>query len=95
MAKMSEGTELPNTMTKVAANAMPGKDMMISRMRMMRLDSHGRTIAAREPMIEPKISANVVAPRPMTREYRAPYIMRERTSRPLSSVPKGNVPSGA
>ena len=88
MAKISEGSELPNTMTNVAANAMPGNDMMMSRMRIIRLESQLRTTAATAPMIEPSMSAKAVAPRPMTSEYLPPYIMRDRTSRPLSSVPK-------
>ena len=68
IAKMSEGTELPNTMTNVAASAMPGNDMTTSRMRMMTSDIHLRDTAAIDPMIEPSTSANAVAPRPMTSE---------------------------
>ena len=55
-------------MTKVAARAMPGKDMMTSRMRMMTSETHLRETAAIEPMIEPRINANAVAPRPMISE---------------------------
>ena len=95
MAKMSEGTELPNTTMKVAASAMPGKDMMMSRMRMMTLAMRGRTTAAMAPMMEPTTSAKPVAPRPMTKEYLAPHIRRDITSRPLSSVPNRCAESGA
>ena len=66
IAKMSEGTELPNTTMKVAASAMPGKDMMMSRMRMMTLAMRGRTTAAIAPMMAPKTRAKPVTPRPMT-----------------------------
>ncbi|WP_270298228.1 hypothetical protein [Eggerthella sinensis] len=68
MAKMSEGTELPNTSTNVAASAMPGKDMTTSMMRMMTSDTHLRDTAAIAPMMEPQMSAKVVAPRPMMSE---------------------------
>ena len=68
IARMSEGSELPNTTTNVAASAMPGNDMSTSRMRMMTSDTHLRVTAAMAPMIEPRISANAVAPRPMTSE---------------------------
>ena len=69
--------------------------MMMSRILIMRFESQGRTTAAIEPMIEPMTSAKDVAPRPMTSEYLAPYIILDNTSRPLSSVPKRKVPSGA
>ena len=68
MAKMSEGTELPNAMTNVAARAMPGKDMTTSSTRMMTSDTHLRDTAATAPMMEPQMSANAVAPRPMMSE---------------------------
>ena len=68
MAKIREGTVLPNTITNVAAKAMPGKDMMTSRMRMITSETHLRATAAIEPMIEPKIKANAVAPKPITSE---------------------------
>ena len=95
MANTSVGRFWPNTMTSVAARAMPGKDMMMSMMRMMTSDTHLRDTAAMEPKMEPKKSANAVAPRPMTSEVRAPIIMRESTSRPLLSVPKGCSALGA
>ena len=95
MAKISEGTLLPNTTMKVAASAMPGKDMMMSRMRMMMLEMRWRTTAAMAPMMEPTTSANAVAPKPMVSEYLAPHIRRDKTSRPLSSVPKRCSPLGA
>ena len=65
---MIEGSELPNTMTNVAASAMPGNDMMMSRTRMMMLEIHERVTAARAPMMEPNTRANAVAPRPITSE---------------------------
>ena len=68
IAKMSEGTELPNTSTNVAASAIPGKDMMTSRMRMMTSDTHLRATAATAPMMEPHTRAKAVAPRPMISE---------------------------
>ena len=89
MARTSVGRFWPNTMMSVAARAMPGKDMMMSMMRMMTSEIHLRDTAAIEPMMEPTTRANAVAPRPMTSEVRAPTIMRDKTSRPLLSVPKG------
>ena len=68
MARMSEGSELPNTVTNTAAKAMPGNDMTTSRMRMMTSDTHLRDTAAMEPMMEPHTSAKPVAHRPMTSE---------------------------
>ena len=53
IAKMSEGMLVPNTTTKVAASAMPGKDMTTSRTRMMTSETHLRETAARAPMMEP------------------------------------------
>ena len=44
---------------------------------------------------KPTTSAKPVAPRPMTREYLAPHIRRDITSRPLSSVPNRCAESGA
>ena len=68
IAKMSEGTELPNAMTNVAARAMPGKDMTTSSTRMMTSDTHLRDTAATAPMMEPHTRAKAVAPRPMISE---------------------------
>ena len=93
--KMIAGTDLPRMVTRTAARAMPGTDMMMSRMRMMTSDTHLRETAATAPMMEPVTSANSVAPKPMTSEMRPPYNMRDRMSRPLSSVPKMCAPVGA
>ena len=95
IAKMSEGIDAPKERTNVAARAMPGKDMTMSQMRMMTSETHFRDTAAIAPTMDPTTSANAVAPRPIVSEYRAPYIIRESTSRPLSSVPNKNCPSGA
>ena len=54
--------------TNTAARAMPGKDMMMSRMRMMTSETALRETAAMAPMMEPKTSAKAVAPKPMISE---------------------------
>ena len=66
--KMIDGTELPRMVTKTAARAMPGTDMMTSRMRMMVSETALRETAARAPRMEPSTSAMNVAPKPMTSE---------------------------
>ena len=68
IAKISDGILVPNTTTKVAASAMPGKDMTTSRTRMMTSETHLRETAARAPMIEPHTKAKAVAPKPITSE---------------------------
>lgn len=68
MAKMSEGSELPNTTTNTAASAMPGNDMMTSMQRMMISDTHLRDTAAIDPKMEPATRAHAVAHRPMVSE---------------------------
>ena len=95
MAKMMAGTDLPRMVTSTAASAMPGTDMITSRTRMMTSDTHLRVTAARAPTTEPVTSAKSVAPKPMTSEILPPYRMRERMSRPLSSVPRMCAASGA
>ena len=68
MAKMIEGTELPRIVTKTAASAMPGMDMIMSRMRMTTSETALRLTAAMAPMTEPQTSAMAVAPKPMISE---------------------------
>ena len=77
MAEINEGRLLPKTMTNVAAKAIPGNDMMMSRIRMMTSEIHLRETAASEPMIEPHTSANAVAPRPMVSGNRAIHHARK------------------
>ncbi len=68
MEKMIEPMLLPRMDTNTAASAMPGKDMMMSRTRMITSDTHLRETAAMAPMTEPQTSAMRVAPKPMTSE---------------------------
>mgnify|MGYP007091922289 CR=1 FL=1 len=68
MEKMIAGTELPRISTRTAASAIPGTDMMMSRMRMMTSETPLRATAAMAPTMEPHTSANRVAPKPMIRE---------------------------
>ena len=68
IAKMIEPTELPRIVTNTAASAMPGMDMMMSRMRMTTSDTHLRLTAATAPTIVPSTSAMSVAPKPMISE---------------------------
>ena len=70
--KMMAGTDLPRMVTRTAARAMPGTDMMMSRMRMMTSETHLRVTAARAPTMEPVTSAKRTAPKPMTSEMRPP-----------------------
>ena len=58
--------------TRMAASAMPGIDMMTSSTRMMTSETALRATAATAPMIEPRTSANSVAPKPITSEYWPP-----------------------
>lgn len=55
---------------------------------------HLRETAAIEPIIDPIIKAKAVAPKPITKEYLPPKRMRDKTSRPLSSVPNKNSNDG-
>ena len=54
--------------TKTAARAMPGMDIMISRMRMIASETDLRETAARAPTTEPQTRAIAVAPKPMISE---------------------------
>ena len=72
MAKMMAGRLLPRMVTKTAARAMPGTDMMMSSTRMMTSDTALRETAAMAPTIEPHTSAMAVAPKPMSSEYWPP-----------------------
>ena len=66
------GVELPNTATNTAASAIPGKDMMMSMIRMRTSETALFAVAAIEPRIAAATSATAVAPIPMTRENREP-----------------------
>ena len=68
MAKIIDGTELPRMETKTAARAMPGMDMMMSRIRMIVSETALRETAARAPTMEPQTRAMAVAPKPMISE---------------------------
>ena len=72
MEKMMAGTELPRMVTSTAARAMPGTDMMMSRMRMMTSETALRETAARAPTMEPSTRAKSTEPKPMTSEMRPP-----------------------
>ena len=79
--------DCPRIVTNTVASAIPGTDIKISTTLMISSDIHGRVTAAAAPISAPTISAKSTDDRPMTREYRAPYITRENTSRPRLSVP--------
>ena len=68
---------------------------MVSAQRMMKAPSRPPRRPASIPMALPKTMPNRTEPMPMVREMRAPQKMRERTSRPKSSVPSTKGPSGA
>ena len=68
MAKMIDGTELPRMETKTAARAIPGMDMMMSRIRMIASEIDLRETAARAPTTEPQTRAMAVAPKPIISE---------------------------
>ena len=68
IAKMIDGTELPKMETNTAARAMPGMDMMMSRIRMIVSETALRETAARAPTTEPQTRAMAVAPKPMISE---------------------------
>ena len=72
MVMMMTGRELPNTATKTAARAMPGKDMMMSRMRITTSETHLFETAAMEPKIAAQARAKRVAQIPMMSEMREP-----------------------
>ena len=54
--------------TNTAARAMPGMDMMMSRIRMIISETDLRETAARAPTTEPQTRAMAVAPKPMISE---------------------------
>ena len=54
--------------TKTAARAMPGMDMMMSKIRMIVSETALRETAARAPTTEPQTRAMAVAPKPMISE---------------------------
>ena len=87
MATMRTGIPLPKTATSTAARAIPGKAMTTSSRRMIDSLTTRWDVAAIPPRMPPTTSASRVAPRPMSREYRAPYTTRATTSRPARSVP--------
>src|SRR5699024_9534197 len=95
IAKMITGSELPNTATNTAASAMPGKDMITSRMRISTSEASLAAVAAIEPITAATTRAPAVAARPITSEERVPWRMRENTSRPIRSVPNQCSPLGA
>lgn len=68
IAKTIDGSEFPKVKTKIAAKAIPGKDINTSMILIITSPIHFRVTAAIEPIIEPKIKAKTVAPRPMTNE---------------------------
>ena len=70
--KMMAGTDLPRMVTRTAAKAMPGTDMITSRTRMMTSETHLRVTAASAPTMEPVTRANSTEPKPMTSEILPP-----------------------
>src|SRR5690625_3905744 len=92
---MITGSELQNTATNTAASAMPGKDMITSRMRISTSEASFAAVAAIEPITAATTRAPAVAARPITSEERVPWRMRENTSRPIRSVPNQCSPLGA
>ena len=59
---------LPRMETKTAARAMPGMDMMMSKIRMIVSETALRETAARAPTTEPQTRAMAVAPKPIISE---------------------------
>gem|GEM_PF-5930675 len=68
MVAIKMGSERPNTATKTAASAMPGKDMMMSNTRIKISAVHFLAVAAIEPSTRATNNAKPVAPKPMVRE---------------------------
>ena len=66
------GSRLDKAVTSTAARAMPGKLMMISRVRMMISETVRPAVAAMEPSTAATSSASPVANRPTISETRAP-----------------------
>lgn len=67
-----DGKDCENTATKTAANAIPGKLIMMSMIRMRISETTFPAVAAMDPRTDAITRANSVAPRPMTSEPRAP-----------------------
>ncbi len=87
MAQISTPIPPPNTATSTAASAMPGNAITTSRQRISVSSTALREVAASAPRRAPTTRASAVAPSPMARDQRAPYISRLRTSRPRLSCP--------
>ena len=87
IAKISTGSEVPNTATNTAASAMPGKDITTSSVRITISEAYFEAVAAKEPITAAATSAPAVAARPISREERVPWATREKMSRPIASVP--------
>src|ERR1700761_8223596 len=76
--------------TTATASSSDGSASSTSMMRMMGVSAHFSKNAAIRPSTMPGISASTTETKPIQNESRAPYIRRERMSRPASSVPRMN-----
>src|SRR5471032_2182942 len=77
----------PMIATTATASSSEGSASSTSMMRMIGVSSHFGKNAAINPSTMPGISASTTDTKPIQNDSRAPYIRRERMSRPASSVP--------
>src|SRR5713226_9525108 len=79
----------PRTATTTNASRTLGNAIITSTTRMISRSAQPPAAPLTRPRTSPPASAITTAPRPVTRERRAPVITRLSTSRPYWSVPKG------
>ena len=76
--------------TTATASSSDGNASSTSITRMIGVSAHLSKNAAIRPSTTPGISASTTETKPIQNDSRAPYIRRERMSRPASSVPRRN-----
>lgn len=85
----------PTIVMTTRASRISGTALTTSRSRTMTSSTARGASPASVPMTVPTIAASRVAPTPIDSEYRAPWMMRDSTSRPMGSVPSGCAALGA
>ncbi len=76
--------------TTATASSSDGSASSTSITRITGVSAHFWKNAATSPSTTPGISASTTETKPIQNDIRAPYISRERISRPASSVPSTN-----